>query len=374
MEYHLTCQSSTRKGFLSIILLLIALLSLIQVNLSAQSDDSRLRVKKESIYSEAMDQDREYLIYEPNDIENLENLPVIVVLDAYSQFNLTATALDYLSAVVQGNDILPNALVVGILSPNRNWDFTPIKAIDGKGPYRFENTGGGPLFLEFITKELLPYIDSSYNTCNYRTLIGHSLGGLFVFEALLDGSEYFDNFLAIDPAIGYAEGVYLIQILDALNKMDLSSKKLFFARANSVPTFFTKNQLASDTTNFMSLLEKPNLEFYLNDASKDWRIDIIKKYYEEHNHFSIPYPATDDALRFFFSDYTFPDIINYFHPECKDTNLVDKLKQHFQNVSEEMGCPMKPLEDYLNVWAWGCLLYTSPSPRDATLSRMPSSA
>ena len=25
-------------------------------------------------------------------------------------------------------------------------------------------------------------------------------------------------------------------------------------------------------------------------------------------------------------------------------------------------------------WSWGCLLYTSPSPRDATLSRMPSSA
>ena len=26
------------------------------------------------------------------------------------------------------------------------------------------------------------------------------------------------------------------------------------------------------------------------------------------------------------------------------------------------------------VWSWACLLYTSPSPRDATLSRMPSSA
>ena len=25
-------------------------------------------------------------------------------------------------------------------------------------------------------------------------------------------------------------------------------------------------------------------------------------------------------------------------------------------------------------WSYGCLLYTSPSPRDATLSRMPSSA
>ena len=28
----------------------------------------------------------------------------------------------------------------------------------------------------------------------------------------------------------------------------------------------------------------------------------------------------------------------------------------------------------LYLWAWYCLLYTSPSPRDATLSRMPSSA
>ena len=27
-----------------------------------------------------------------------------------------------------------------------------------------------------------------------------------------------------------------------------------------------------------------------------------------------------------------------------------------------------------SVWGWACLLYTSPSPRDATLSRMPSSA
>ena len=29
---------------------------------------------------------------------------------------------------------------------------------------------------------------------------------------------------------------------------------------------------------------------------------------------------------------------------------------------------------YVDASAWDCLLYTSPSPRDATLSRMPSSA
>ena len=36
----------------------------------------------------------------------------------------------------------------------------------------------------------------------------------------------------------------------------------------------------------------------------------------------------------------------------------------------------KPLLDWLRdcIWPGACLLYTSPSPRDATLSRMPSSA
>ena len=31
-------------------------------------------------------------------------------------------------------------------------------------------------------------------------------------------------------------------------------------------------------------------------------------------------------------------------------------------------------EEVMGQWPFGCLLYTSPSPRDATLSRMPSSA
>ena len=47
--------------------------------------------------------------------------------------------------------------------------------------------------------------------------------------------------------------------------------------------------------------------------------------------------------------------------------LVQKLAQaKAQAVLERLPAAEKPV--------WGCLLYTSPSPRDATLSRMPSSA
>ena len=51
----------------------------------------------------------------------------------------------------------------------------------------------------------------------------------------------------------------------------------------------------------------------------------------------------------------------------EDKAMVDPQKQYlieqFGNLMEKVG------EGY-----GGCLLYTSPSPRDATLSRMPSSA
>ena len=38
------------------------------------------------------------------------------------------------------------------------------------------------------------------------------------------------------------------------------------------------------------------------------------------------------------------------------------------------GLLVQPIIGYMSDRTWSCLLYTSPSPRDATLSRMPSSA
>ena len=47
--------------------------------------------------------------------------------------------------------------------------------------------------------------------------------------------------------------------------------------------------------------------------------------------------------------------------ENADPNVLRDLKKYMQSIV--------PYDSYLT-----CLLYTSPSPRDATLSRMPSSA
>ena len=71
-----------------------------------------------------------------------------------------------------------------------------------------------------------------------------------------------------------------------------------------------------------------------------------------------------------------------------DGTLVDTapdLMHAHNHVMRKFGYPTKSTEEIRNLVGqgagamlgrsiWGCLLYTSPSPRDATLSRMPSSA
>ena len=63
-------------------------------------------------------------------------------------------------------------------------------------------------------------------------------------------------------------------------------------------------------------------------------------------------------------------------------DLVSKFetfatKEHYESKTPHVVFSISGLDQYsddLLSWLSGCLLYTSPSPRDATLSRMPSSA
>lgn len=56
-------------------------------------------------------------------------------------------------------------------------------------------------FYNFLTKELSASIESSYHCSNKRTILGHSLGGLFAFYCLFQNEEFFTNYIALSPAL-----------------------------------------------------------------------------------------------------------------------------------------------------------------------------
>ena len=57
-----------------------------------------------------------------------------------------------------------------------------------------------------------------------------------------------------------------------------------------------------------------------------------------------------------------------------DKDKIGKIFRVFNSSNSDQVRKVIGDETIEQKWVWFCLLYTSPSPRDATLSRMPSSA
>ncbi|MFK8056696.1 MAG: alpha/beta hydrolase-fold protein [Saprospiraceae bacterium] len=316
--------------------------------------------KRDTVYSKILDEEREIFIYLPHGYwgmdEEVTNSPVTIVLDGEAQFLQTASASEFLSAALNGNDLMPRTIVVGIPNTDRLKNLTPEKDYSRNDSTFAESTGGGPQFLDFITKELIPYIDSQYSTIPKRTIIGHSYGGLMAFEALLTKRTYFDNYLVIDPSVEYNSGSYIKRVVDSLRNADLKDEKLFIARANNVPLFLRNADTRGDTSRIMQM-PLAGERFKLIATTENWNLDYKFVDYQSDDHFSIPYGATHEGLRYFFDYFPFKEITNYFHPSNRDTDLVKRLKAHFEMISEELDSNVKPMQGYLTSWAFGVAEY-----------------
>ena len=82
--------------------------------------------------------------------------------------------------------------------------------------------GGGQNFYNYLTKELLPKIDSQYRTeKSNRALLGHSFGGYFVLYSLLNQLQNktndFKTFISASPTLWY-NNFYLNQLPEQLGK------------------------------------------------------------------------------------------------------------------------------------------------------------
>lgn len=308
--------------------------------------------------SEILGETRQIYLYQPQGFwgmdEKMKNLPVIYVLDGESQFLNTVSTVDFLSSAPLGNDLMPRSIVVGIPNTNRNRDLSPIKGVIANDSTTLEITGGGKKFLNFITQELIPYVDSQYETSEHRTIIGHSLGGLLAFEALLRKPTFFDNYLVIDPGFGFADEAYLDEVVDSLQNSNYSNEHVFFTTAETRPTFLMEQDLMSDTSDIVKLLDLPNRKFLGKYKTSKWRINLSIKHYPNESHFSVPVKATFDGLKKLYDYYSFPEIIDYYHPKYKEkSGLLQELIEHYKMISAKMGYEIMPMEGYLNSFAYG---------------------
>jgi len=281
------------------------------------------------LYSKVLNEERTYNVFLPkhyND-KNFPNqkYPIIYLLDGEKYFHVVSGLVKNLSNGYYPQ--IPECIVVAIENINRSRDLTPTKV---KLPY--EN-GGGANFELFLQNELIPTINKNYRTLDYKILIGHSFGGLFVINTLLNNSDLFNTYIAIDPSLWW-DTSFLVKNLQKNSLKISSNQRLFFANANSYNLVKTKSkQLLAHYT-----AKNKFIELATNNNQNEFKFDV--KFYENEDHGSVVLPSLIDGLRSSFKGFK----INV-KELIKNPDLLEK---NFANFSNELGFYFKPQIFYID--------------------------
>jgi predicted alpha/beta superfamily hydrolase len=322
----------------------------------AQQNNAVIIGNVDSIHSQILKEQRKCWVHLPASARDerhpKKKYPVVYLLDGDKNFTGVVGMIDLLTSV-NGNSFFPEMIVVGILNTGRGRDLTPTRVTSGLwiDSYTANVSGGGEAFTTFLEKELIPHIDSLYPANAYRTLIGHSLGGLMAINTLLHHTKLFNSYIAIDPSMWWDQQKLLHEAEQVLKTNSFAGTALFLGMAHTQQPGMDTTMLQSDTTDG-SLHPRSILQLsrYIMAGRKNG-LQANYKYYDEETHSSVALIATYDALHFIFKDYPLNFQDSYFtDPKFK---LASFLKDHYEhiaskyNVTSEDGSNFPP-EDLVN--------------------------
>jgi predicted alpha/beta superfamily hydrolase len=251
----------------------LLLLSSVLLNLQAQDGYT---VKNDSLKSAVLKQNRRITIFLPDGYNATDaKFPVIYVLDADGRDQHTVPTARFLYL----NNKMPKAIIVGVFNVDRNHDFLPDSS-KNSAP-----TGGGANnFVKFFKDELIPYIDKSFKTEQYKVLVGHSYGGVFAMHALLTEPDLFDAYIAIDPSFWYK------------NQMQVNSARNEFLKTKNWNKliFITGREGSGMKDMGITSMEK----VLKSSAPKELNWKVVA--YADEDHGSVPFKSVYDGLRFIF--------------------------------------------------------------------------
>ncbi|NMH86182.1 PA14 domain-containing protein [Flavivirga algicola] len=228
-----------------------------------------------TITSKYMKGDREIQIALPEGYNEWTEYDVQYMLDPNWNMELRKSLLDFM----QNNAMAPRTILVGIISPDRNSDMTPTK-IDN-----LPTSGNAENFIDFIGKEVKPFVESKYKTSGRNTFAGHSFGGLCVMHAFLRSPEYFDSYLASDPSFWYDDQL-LVKM--AKEKLSNTNGKVLFIGGRKGSAYKGMGIEAMETV----------LKEHAPD-SLDWKIVA----YKDETHNSVIYKLNYDGIKFIAQDF-----------------------------------------------------------------------
>lgn len=319
----------------------IGLIIFLQQFLKAQSNPNQRFLQNvgvlDSLYSKILNESRNIYIQLPSsyDPEKDQRYPVAFILDGEIFLPTLNDVQNYYSG-----GYTPEMVLVGIANDkNRVRDLTTSTITTKYGMPFNEKNGEADNFRKFIHDELIPFIERKYPVTNYRTLIGHSYGGLFTISTLIHRPDLFANYLAIDPSLDWDNQKLLKEAQELLSAQKYQGKTLFMSLSGQLHmqnSQITIDNVMQDTTDY-TLFPRSVITFSnMVKQRADNGLSFEWKFYPNDIHGTIPFPSIMDGLISMFKWYQMEntDRINSFDtPKAELLKIIKyrekKLKEHF---------------------------------------------
>jgi predicted alpha/beta superfamily hydrolase len=262
------------------------------------------------IRSEILNEKRTLLIGKPDDyVQGNSAHPVLILLDGDTHFHYTTGLTNSLAR----NQLIPGLIVVGILNTDRVRDLTP-PALDPAVTVAVPTSGGAGNFRSFIAEELMPWLGDNYRTHPYKILVGHSLGGLFAIDTLLEQPELFDAYIAISPSLQWDEQRLVERTNMRLATGSDSHATLFMTAGNE------GGPLLGGVRKFVAVLGEKEPQ------GIEWHFEHMPL----ESHGSVPLPSTYQGLQFVFADWTLRDPLATY-----DRHGIEGIDRMFERSDEK---------------------------------------
>lgn len=318
----------------------------------------------DSLYSEILEENRNIWVHVPDEgpggIYGKTTYPVLYLLDGPGHFHAVTGLLHNLGQ----NAIVPKMVVVGIPNTDRTRDLTPTHVDVMFGDSTFARTsGGGDKFLEFLEKELIPYVEGKYPVTGYRTYVGHSFGGLAVIHALYSQPGLFNNYVAIDPSLRWDDWLLVKQTEEVLEKNSLDGRSLFIGVANTMEEDMDIERVREDTASSSDHIRSILSFIDKLEERKDLSLEFGWEYYQDDDHGSVPLITEYDALRYLFPWYRLKGLNEFFAEDAADDpeGILKELETHYEKVSEQFGYEVPPSEPDVNSLGYNFMTVNKPA-------------
>ncbi|OUR91612.1 esterase [Flavobacteriales bacterium 34_180_T64] len=265
----------------------------------------------ESIYSEKLGEDRQLKILLPRGYSNDDDkkYPIILVMDGDYLFEAVSGNVDYYS---YWEDI-PEAIVVGIKQADQRFDDCY---------YSEQNSlpvETGASFYEFIGMELIPYLNDSYKTEDFRVAIGHGETANFINYFLLKDAPLFQAYVSISPDLAPDMNTYLKERFEKLET------KIFYYLATSTGDVKSIQDGTNALNNTITSLDNKNLLYNFDN-------------FEDVSHYKLPAHVIPKALESIF--FVFQPISKKEYTDTilkLETSPVEYLQEKYQTIEDLFG-------------------------------------